>query len=65
MYQTYETQEMDLSHAMRFCRQFSERIGAEIDRNITVKGLCTVTCFELEQDEVTLCREIENKLIGE
>ena len=61
----YETDEMDTVDAIRFMRLFDQQVGT--DRELSnaasgVIGMSYVVCFELESNEVNICRKIENNL---
>ena len=64
MYEIYETGELEPSQAYDFARKFARRVGTETEVTRLDNGLYAVTCFEITQGEVKICREIEKGGVG-
>ena len=59
---TYETQPLTPSQTMGFISLFNKRVGTEFEKDRDNYYKTVITCFELEENEVEICREIENSL---
>lgn len=58
----YETQVLSNVAASLFILRFQKEVGTEFERNYVDEFHCTVTCFDLEGDEVKTCKFIEQGL---
>ena len=59
---TYETDEMPNSKIAKFVSEFDKRIGTDREINSVDEFNSYVYCMEMIDEEVDICREIENSL---
>jgi hypothetical protein len=60
--QMYETNEMPTRYAYKFMREFDRLVGTDREINQVDTFNSYVFCYEMTNNEISICRDIENAL---